>query len=57
MQKAIALKYPQGFDAPIIVSKSYGKQAEIPAINAAQAKNIFFIFPPKTVLAQRVFTK
>ena len=42
MQKAIALKYPQGFDAPIIVSKSYGKQAEI-MIEQAKKQNVSIV--------------
>lgn len=42
MQKAIALKYPKGFDAPIIVSKSYGKQAEI-MIEQAKKQNVSIV--------------
>lgn len=39
MQKAVALKYPPGVDAPIIVSKTFGKQAEM-MIEQAQKQNV-----------------
>lgn len=39
MKKAVALKYPPGFDAPVIVSKTFGKQAEM-MIEQAQMQNV-----------------
>ena len=42
MQKAIALKYPQGFEAPVIVSKTYGKQAEL-MIEQAKKMNVSIV--------------
>lgn len=39
MKKAVALKYPPGFEAPVIVSKTFGKQAEM-MIEQAQIQNV-----------------
>ena len=39
MQKAVALKYPPGFEAPVIVSKAFGKHAEM-MIEQAQKQNV-----------------
>ena len=39
MKKAVALKYPPGFEAPVIVSKTFGKQAEM-MIEQAQMQNV-----------------
>ena len=42
MQKAVALKYPQGFEAPVIVSMTYGKQAEL-MIEQAKKMNVSIV--------------